>query len=217
MSTATRTKPKAADAPAVSPPPKTPEPVMLTAALASKARERRLAIHKFALPATAALAGVPAMEAEVRIPDLGDPELLVGLPDTLLRRILTVANEVEARGGNTNAIDLTKPDEIDLEKAKRNAKQSRALIDGYCVAGFVNPELVMTEADQKNTNQILLEDIHPADRTAFFNWCNGQHTEAAATVEPFPGGSREGVATSRSGGVDGAAAERTVEAVGSGA
>ena len=58
-------------------------------------------------------------------------------------------------------------------------------------------------------DQVLVSDIHPADRQRFFDWCQGRHAEAAATVEPFPG-SREldsGVDAGGSGGIDGGSTE----------
>jgi hypothetical protein len=214
MTTATRTRSKAADAPAAPPP--EPKPVMLTAALASKAMQRRNETHTFSLPATAREAGVPAIEVTVKVPDLGDPDVLTDLPDSLLRQILMVVNEVEAQEGTETAVDLSKPEDIDFVAAKRKAIRNKALVNAYCLAGFVEPQLVATEAEQKNTNQILLEAIHPNDRNAFFNWCQQPHAEASAKVEPFPNGSLEGVATGGSGGVDESATERASEDVGDG-
>jgi len=72
--------------------------------------------------------------------------------------------------------------------------------------------LCLTEDDQTDADDWLLSDIHPADRIAFFNWCNGVHTEAAATVEPFPDRPAEDVATGGPGGVDSDAAERSAPA-----
>jgi hypothetical protein len=216
MTTATRTRSKAADAPAAPPPePKAPEPVMLTAALASKAMQRRNETHTFSLPATARAADVPAIEVTVKVPDLGDPEILTALPDQLLRTILMAVNDVEAREGNQHAIDISKPEEVDFSQAKRQAFRNTALINAYCLAGFVEPQLVLTEAEQKNTSQVLLEAIHPTDRAAFFNWCQQPHMEAAAAVEPFPDGPDEGVAAGGPGGVS-EPAERSLEVAGDG-
>jgi hypothetical protein len=213
MTTATRTRSKAADAPAAPPP--EPKPVMLTAALASKAMKRRNETHTFSLPATARAADVPAIEVTVKVPDLGDPEILTALPDQLLRTILMAVNDVEAREGNQQAIDISKPEEVDFVQAKRQAFRNTALINAYCLAGFVEPQLVLTEAEQKNTNQVLLEAVHPTDRAAFFNWCQQPHAEAAAAVEPFPDGSDEGVAAGGPGGVS-EPAERSLAPTGDG-
>jgi hypothetical protein len=213
MTTATRTRSKAADAPAAPPP--EPKPVMLTAALASKAMKRRNETHTFSLPATARAADVPAIEVTVKVPDLGDPEILTALPDQLLRTILMAVNDVEAREGNQQAIDISKPEEVDFVQAKRQAFRNTALINAYCLAGFVEPQLVLTEAEQKNTSQVLLEAIHPTDRAAFFNWCQQPHMEAAAAVEPFPDGPDEGVAAGGPGGVS-EPAERSLEVAGDG-
>ena len=128
------------------------------------------------------------------------------------RQILKVVNDVETNEGRIAPVDISKPDEIDLVAAKQNAQRQRAIVDAYCIAGFVEPPLAMTEDDQKTTDHVLISAIHPSDRIAFFNWCTGQHTEAAATVEPFPDRPAEDVATGGPGGSDRAAAERSAPA-----
>lgn len=200
MTTSTKTKPKAADAPAV-----------FSRSLAERIREKRNAVHEFALTATAAQLGEPIPPAKVRIPDLGDPDILMALPETLLRTILKVVNDVESKEGTVAPIDISKPDEIDLTAAKQNAMRQRAIVDAYCLAGFVEPRLVMTEDAQANVDDWLLSDIHPSDRIAFFNWCNGQHTEATATAVEFPDRPAEDVATGGPGGVS-ESAERSAPA-----
>ena len=206
MTTTTKTKAKAADAPAV-----------FSRSLAERIREKRNAVHEFALTATAAQLGEPIPPAQVRIPDLGDPDILMALPETLLRTILKVVNEVEAKEGTVAPIDISKPDEIDLTAAKQNATRQRAIVDAYCLAGFVEPRLRLTEddliaqGDQAKVDDWLLSDIHPADRIAFFNWCTAPHTEAAATAVEFPDRPAEDVATGGPGGVS-ESAERTAPA-----
>lgn len=197
---ATKTATKAAAAPAG-----------FSRSLAERIRAKRDAVHEFRLTATEQMAGEPLPPAKVRIPDLGNPEILAGLPDTLLRTMLQVANEIEAGGSGMTDIDLSKPNEIDLTAAKQNAIRQRALIDAYCVAGFVEPRLWLTQ-DEADDNDWLLSDIHPSDRIAFFNWCNGVQTEAAATVAPFPDRPDADMATGGSGGVDSDAAERSAPA-----
>jgi hypothetical protein len=204
MPTATRTKRKAADAPAA-------PTQIFSAALAAKAREQREAITDFPLDAT-----MPGAFAKVRIPDLGDPDVLMMLPDPLLRSILHVVNDVERKESGA-PIDISQPDTVDLDAAKSAAKRNRALVDAYCMAGFVNPPLAYTDDDMLTPDHVLVADIAAADRTRFFNWCNGQQMEAAATVEPFPDGSPTGVATGGSGGVDDNAAEPVADAAGDGA
>jgi hypothetical protein len=168
----------------------TPQRFVLTAALADLAKQQREAVQEFVLPATA-----KGAFARVRVPDLGDPDVLMALPDTLLRQILKVVNDVETNEGRIAAVDLSKPDEVDLVAAKHNAMRQRAIVDAYCIAGFVEPPLAMTEDEQTTTAHVLISAIHPSDRIAFFNWCQGQHTEATATAAEFPDGSPESVAT----------------------
>jgi len=201
MTTSTKIKAKAADAPAA-----------FNRSLAQRIRAKREAVHDFRLTATEQLLGEPLPPARVRIPDLGDGEILNGLPDSLLRTMLQVASDIEAGKPGIAPVDLSKPDEIDITAAKQNAMRQRALVDAYCVAGFIEPRLCLTEDDQTDADDWLLSDIHPADRIAFFNWCNGVHTEAAATVEPFPDRPTEDVATGGPGGVDSEAAERSAPA-----
>lgn len=186
----TRTKAQAADAPAA------PTMTIFNAALAAKARERRNAVHDFALTAT-----MPGAIAKVRVPDLGDPDLLLALPDPLVRGLLTVVRDVERREHPNGHEPEQTPETVDIARARQDATRNRTLVDAYCLAGFVNPPLAMTEDDLATPEHVLLADIHPADRTRFFSWCMGQVGEAAATVEPFPDGSPEGVATGGPGGV----------------
>jgi hypothetical protein len=204
MTTATKTRAKQADAPATSP---EPARFVLTASLADLAKQKRDETHEFALTST-----MPGAFATVRVPDLGDPDILTMLPDQLLRDMLVTVNGIEANENGTG-LDISKPDEVDIERLKANAKQSRALADAYCVAGFVDPPLAYTERDQKTTAHVLLEAIHPADRARFFNWCNAQGSGATATVTAFPDGSAEDMAVGGPGGVDSDATEPPAESV----
>jgi hypothetical protein len=200
MSTATRTRPKAADAPAAPPP---PDRFVLTASLADQARQKREAVQDFALTATA-----PGAYARVRLVDLSDQATLSSLPESLLRRVLGIANDIELREGKTTPVQ--DDGSLDIERAIRLAKANARAIDAYCVAGFVEPSLIFSEEDRIHDAQVIVSDIHPADRTRFFEWCQGRHTEAAAAVEPFPGAQQldSGVDAGRSGRVDRAATKR---------
>src|SRR5690242_16793067 len=102
----------------------TPQRFVLTASLADLAKQQREAVQEFALPATA-----KGAFARVRVPDLGDPDVLMALPDTLLRQILKVVNDVETNEGRIAPVDISKPDEIDLVAAKQNAQRQRAIVD----------------------------------------------------------------------------------------
>jgi hypothetical protein len=189
MSTATKTRTKAADAPAA------PPRFILTTSLAEIARQKREAVQEFELTATA-----PGAFAKVRLVDLSDQATLTSLPETLLRKILGIANDVELREGRTNPVQ--EDGTLDVERAIRVAKANARAVDAYCVAGFVEPPLIFTEGERVRDDQVVVSDIHPADRQRFFEWCQGRHAEASAAVEPFPDGSAEGVATGGSGGVD---------------
>ena len=202
MTTATRKRPTSADAPAESP----PEQFVLTASLADLARKKREAVRDFELTATSdGFDGVAI--ARVRLVDLADSATLTSLPESLLRKVLTIANDVEIREGRTNPVQ--DDGSLDIDRAIRVAKANARAIDAYCVAGFVEPALIFTEGERVRDDQVLVSDIHPADRQRFFDWCQGRHAEAAATVETFPG-SREldaGMAAGGPGGVDGGSTE----------
>ena len=209
MTTATKKRPTSADAPAESP----PKQFVLTASLADLARKQREAVRDFPLTATSEHLDGTAI-ARVRLVDLADSATLTSLPETLLRKVLTIANDVEIREGRTNPVQ--DDGSLNIDRAIRVAKANARAIDAYCVAGFVEPVLILAESDRTSKEQVLVSNIHPADRQRFFDWCQGRHTEAAATVEPFPDGSTEGVATGGSGGMDGAAAESAAPAAGDG-
>lgn len=208
MPTATKTKPKAADAPAA------PTRFVITPDMAYRAFEERNRETDFALTST--FPNMPGAVAKVRIPDLGDPDILAMLPEQLLRDMLVTINTIETTENGQAPLDLTKPDELDIARLKANARQARALADAYCVAGFVDPPLAYSEQERKTARHMPLELVHPADRARFFNWCNAQNAGATATAGAFPDGSAEGVATGGPGGVDGGTTEPVADAGGDG-
>lgn len=197
---ATRTKPKAADAPAVSS--STPEPKLFDTAMAQQAIKRWDTVHDFALTATQ-----QGAFARVRLVDLSDGAMLNSLPNTLLERVLQIAADIDPNRKSVPVI--SDAGVIDLDRAKRNVDRQAAICDAYCIAGFVQPPLIVAESDRTAPDQVLLRAIHPADRQRFFQWCQGRHTEAPATVTDFPAARElaDGVADRGSGGMAGDATE----------
>jgi hypothetical protein len=193
-------------------PPAPSQRFILTTSLAELARQRREAVQEFELTATQReLKMVEPIYAEVRMVDLADAATLSALPETLLRKVLSIANDVEVREGRANPI--AEDGSLNIERAIKVAQANTEAINAYCVAGFVKPQLIFTNAERTNDDQVLVSDIHPADRQRFFDWCQGRHAEAAATVAPFPG-PREldpGVDAGGPGGIDGGQAEHATE------
>lgn len=177
------TRTTAAEAPAA------PQSSRFTAADAVTVWEVRERTHDFALDAT-----MPGKTAQVRVPDLGDPDVLMGLPTPLLEQIMRYTREVETAEGRPQPAPAA-PEPFDIERVRKDAERNRALIDAYCLAGFVDPPLIYSDKERTEDDQVVISVIHPSDRMRFFQWANGQHTEAAATVAPFPDGGDPGVAT----------------------
>jgi len=194
--------------------------MLFSADLAGQAIERRNAVHDFELTAT-----MPGAFARVRMVDLNDQSALLALPERVLRFVLGMANDIDSREGKAAVGERTNEDgSLNVENVLKAAQLEAKMFDGYCLAGFVEPRLVLTqdEVDRERGSTdgdkpVLLDAIHPADRRRFYLWCDGHHAEAAATVEPFSGGPAAGVAASGPGGVDGAAAEPAAEPAGDGA
>ena len=205
MSTATRSR-KAADAPAASPNGE-PAPFILTASLADLARQKREAVQRFDLSATA-----PGAYAMVRLVDLGDVATLTDMPDHLLTKVLMIANDVEIREGRTKPVN--DDGTFNAEHVLKLMRANKASVNAYCVSGFVDPPVIFEETDRTNPEQLVVDMIHPADRQRFFDWCHGRHAEAAATVAPFPEPRElaDGVAAGGPGGVQRKAAKRPANA-----
>lgn len=216
MTTATQTKtqtgkrtkatdPGVAAASAAPAPPPEPTRFILTNAIAQQALERRTAVHDFDLTAT-----MPGAVARVQYVDLNHPGTLSALPETLLRAVLGMANDLEIREGTQEAPEITRynPDgTLNVEGVIRLAQIEAKAADAYCLAGFVEPALILTEGERVRDDQVLLQAIHPVDRRRFGDWCNGPGSEASETVLPFPDGPDEGLAAGGPGGVDGGPAE----------
>jgi len=197
--TSKRTKTTDTGAAAASAAPVPPARRLLTADLAAQAREERDRLHDFELTHTG-----PGIFARVRHVDLSDTATLTMLPERLLRVILGAVNDVETREGKPTAID--EAGKVDIERAIRAAKAETAATDAMCVAGFVDPRLVLTQMEKDNDDAVLVADIHPADRRRYVEWTQGRLAEASEKVVTFPDRPDAGMDASGPRGVDGDAA-----------
>lgn len=69
-----------------------------------------------------------------------------------------------------------------------------ALVDASCILGFVDPQLVATEAEVTDLDrQLWVGDIQSADRLAYWTWCQGEE-DGAALAPSFPQPTGEPVA-----------------------
>jgi len=209
MTTATSKKTKTTDtgAAAASAAPAPPARRLLTADLAAQAREERDRLHDFELKHTGA-----GIFARVRHVDLSDTATLTMLPEQLLRVILGAVNDVETREGKPTAID--EAGKVDIERAIKAAKAETAATDAMCVAGFVEPRLVLTQEEkdrERDADVVLVADIHPADRRRYVEWTQGRLAEASEKVVTFPDRSNAGLDAGGPRGVDG---DATVDAAG---
>jgi len=192
--------------------------MLFTADLAGQAIERRNAVHDFELTAT-----MPGAFARVRMVHLNDTAALQALPDHLLRRVLGMVNDVDSKEANHALGERQNADgSLNVDAVMTLMAAERKIADAYCLAGFVEPRLVLTQDEidlerDADDKPVLMEAIHPADRRRFLEWCTGRHAEAAATVEPFPDGPDADVAAGGPGGVDGGAAESAAAPAGDGA
>lgn len=93
----------------------------------------------------------------VRVRDLpfSDRTMLQGIPDALrapIGKLLTDAQQVSA-------------DTPDLATALRLVDGEAALTDGVCIAGFLWPRLVRTEAELDGSDDVwLVDDLHPDEK-----------------------------------------------------
>lgn len=174
-----------------------PAPVLLTNTIAKRAKAEREQVRDFSLDAT-----VPGAIARVRMVDLNDPATLAALPETLLRQVLGVTEALEVGDDDLKPVSAKRPDgTIDVNALTKIMVGEARIIDATCVAGFIEPALIFSEADRTDDEQVLITDIHPSDRRRFHQWCNGALMREAAQIAPFPAGPAADVAAGGPGGM----------------
>lgn len=137
---------------------------------------------EFRLSETSIVAGEEQV-ARVRRITLTDQASINQLPDTLQRVVndglAYVENEqkrVQEEGLSTDTLE---------DRVKNNTRLLPAA-DAFCLATFVEPKLVATEAELAQfPDAWLVADIEPADRIDWFMACLNADSEAAKKLKPF--------------------------------
>lgn len=136
-------------------PPKSPGPV-LSAKVANDAQAKREQVHDFALPFTA-----PGTWAKVHAVQISDPSVMMSLPPLLVKQL--VEETIEAAEVLAKSEDLIE-----------QFQQYGLVITAHratCIAGFIDPPLIMSETDRTSPDQVVVDAIHPRDQHRYYEWC----------------------------------------------
>jgi hypothetical protein len=98
------------------------------------------------------------------------------------------------------------------EAAGRN-DEIRKAADGFCIAAFIEPQLVATEAEL-TPGAYLVSDIEAEDRISFLYACLDADSAQAKQLRPFRGKPSQHVPDREAGGLDPEPTEFIVRAVG---
>lgn len=131
--------------------------------------------YAFAMPFT-----FPTHPARVRRIPLADLASITGLSSEMQATVLEVFREVQT--GGTFAVRKWQ----DLESNQARQKQ---LANGLCVAGFIEPRLVETQAEADATDDpavLWVGRIDIRDRLAYMQTVMNPESEAAKALAPFP-------------------------------
>jgi len=110
---------------------------------------------------------------------------LVGLPVAQQNIVLKVFNDYRKQQneqrGSAN-LPLT------WDKVLENQAGGQEIADVLVVNGFINPKVVMSEADldPNNPHCIVVTDLHKAERLRYSQIALGQNEEEAEKLAPFP-------------------------------
>lgn len=149
--------------------PPQPEPTyeLLTPAKARERRQREERGYLFQLKATGGY-------AHVRLPNLADKATIKALPQQMQATVREFMFDVQDRDIKT----------IDLADLLGGTTE---LANTYCLVGFINPPLVLTEADVTDPErQVVITDINVMDRMAFSTICEGGDRAETTRLIPFP-------------------------------
>ena len=169
-----------------------PEKRLVSTALLDEIRKHRDNPQEWPLNNT-----LPGLIGMVRHIDMTDPDVLLTFPVDLLQKVMDSTNETEIREGRATELEIKMVDDSgrpDFEKAQEIRRQERRLVNLVCCKGFITPRLIMIEADRESDEDFLVEDIHPADRRAYFDWTMGKRKAEADKLATFPGTPDSGLA-----------------------
>lgn len=145
----------------------------LTRERARDAKQREARGYLFPLPYTGG-------EARVRRIPLAKLATITGLSGEMQSTVLEVFREIQQ--GGTFAVRNWQ----DLE---RNQRRQEDLANGLCIAGFVEPRLVESEAEADAANDpsvLWVEEIDIRDRLTYLQTVMNPDSEAAKAMAPFP-------------------------------
>jgi len=126
--------------------------------------------------------------ARVRIPDVMDKAVVAGLPrelqELVTKKLFTTEDQTVAEMFNvTNTDDA-------IELLLTMPAKALALANHMVVAGFIEPRVVLTEAelDPNDPKMVTVEDIHSEDRVEFSGLVQAGEREAARLLRTFRSG-----------------------------
>lgn len=114
-------------------------------------------------------------DARVRLVSLADRAQMAALPANIQDRLTKVMKQQQATQSSEDFAGFLRGSGLTLDMA-----------DIFCVAGFIDPPLVMTEDELVyQPDAWVVTDLHPDERVAFFQACNDEGGDAASRLEPF--------------------------------
>ncbi len=116
-------------------------------------------------------------QAHVRLLSMADRSTLVGLPRDQQSLVIAVFEE----SNKLNAGKLT------IERISKNAGHQERLANVLCVAGFLTPRLVPTEADvdESDPHCMVVTDLHIQERIRYFQMATGNQPDEVEKLVPF--------------------------------
>lgn len=129
-------------------------------------------------------------KAIVRDLPFADHLMLQGMPLEMIRAIDATVKDQQLRAVASGQVDASS-----LEDALNLFGKAEQMANAYCLASFVRPRLVMTEAelDPNNPDVWLITDVEIGDRIMVLNWSNRNRaldnaaSGGAVATAGFPG------------------------------
>jgi hypothetical protein len=137
----------------------------------------------FTFPLAATSLGMPEVQlARVRRLTTMDRAAIEQLPQDVQAKVwdgLRIVQEERRRADGGE-------DPRSLLEAVTNNEKVLPAANAYCIASFIDPVLVASEAElAQHPNAMLVDDIAAEDRVTFFWACNDPNSEAARSMKLF--------------------------------